>query len=192
MDSELLSHAQLTRLNAVHFKSIRRIFKVKSSYYHRVLDPSHADCSNEYLAGLACRSKRVITPSQVYSHDRLRLFGHMLRHPDSLKFQAVFMPSGAYRHTAGPSRLGRPRLHWAESCMVETSSRINYVLSDNPPAHSDIHNSCFEIPSTSSVRLAHSGQSLVWMDSILLYRKSEQFAANRNRWSTFIHKPERA
>ena len=32
MDSELLSHAQLTRLNAVHFKSIRRIFKVKSSY----------------------------------------------------------------------------------------------------------------------------------------------------------------
>ena len=31
MDSELLSHAQLTRLNAAHRKSFRRIFKVKSS-----------------------------------------------------------------------------------------------------------------------------------------------------------------
>ena len=65
MDSELLSQAQLTRLNAVHFKSIRSVFKVKSSYYHRVIDPSDADCSYEYL-GLAYRSKRVVTPSQLY------------------------------------------------------------------------------------------------------------------------------
>ena len=192
MDSELLSHAQLTRLNAVRFKSIRRIFKVESSCYHRVLDPSAADCSNEYLASLAHRSERVITPSQLYSRDRLHLFGHMLRHPDSLEFQAAFMPSGAYRRTAGPNRLGQPRLHWAESCVVETSNRISYVLSDNPPAHSDIHNSYFEIPSASSVRLAHSRQSLVWMDNTLLYKKSKQFAADKNRWSTLIHKPKRA
>ena len=192
MDSEFLSPAQLTRLNSVHFKSIRRIFKVKSSYYHRVLDPSDADCSNEYLAGLAYRSKRVISPSQIYSHDRLRLFGHMLRHTDSLEFQAAFMPSGAYRHTIGPNRLGRPRLHWAECCMVESSNRIHYVLSDNPPVHSDIHNSYFEIPSASSVRTAHSGQSLVWMDNTLLYRQSRQFATDRQRWLTLLHKPQRA
>ena len=76
--------------------------------------------------------------------------------------------------------------------MVESSNRINYVLSDNPPAHSDIHNSYFEIPSASSVRIVHSGQSLVWMDNTLLYRKSKQFAADRDRWTTLIHKPKRA
>ena len=192
MDSELLSHSQLAKLNSVHFKSIRRIFKVKSSYYHRVLDPSDAECSNEYLSGLAYRAKRIISPSQLYSHDRLRLFGHMLRRTDSLEFQAAFMPSGAYRHTIGPNRLGRPRLHWAESCMVEASNRINYALSDNPPVHSDILNSHFEIPSSATVRAAHAGQSLVWMDNTLLYRKSKQYASDRQRWLTLIHKPKRA
>ena len=76
--------------------------------------------------------------------------------------------------------------------MVESSNRINYVLSDHPPVHSDIHNFYFEIPSASSVRTAHAGQSLVWMDNTLLYRQSKQFAADRNRWATLIHKPTRA
>ena len=192
MDSELLSQSQLTKLHSVHYKSVRRIFKVKSSFYHRVLDPSDADCSNEYLAGLAYRAKRVISPSQLYSHDRLKLFGHVLRRPDSLEYQAAFMPSGAYRHTVGPNRLGRPRLHWAESCMVEASNRVNYVPSDSPPVHSDIHNSYFEIPSAAAVKAAHSGQSLVWMDNTLLYRRSRQYALDRKRWSTIVHKPQRA
>ena len=192
MDSELLSQSQLTKLNSVHYKSVRRIFKVKSSFYHRVLDPSDADCSNEYLAGLAYNAKRVISPSQQYSHDRLKLFGHVLRHPDSLEYQAAFMPSGAYRRTVGPNRLGRPRLHWAESCVVEASNRVNYVLSDSPPSHSDIHNSYFEIPSAAAVKAAHSGQSLVWMDNTLLCRRSRQYALDRKRWSIILHKPQRA
>ena len=111
---------------------LRRVFKVKSSYYHRVIERSMAECSNEFFAGLAYRSKRVMTPSQIYSHDKLRLFGHMLRHPESLEFHSAFMPSG-YISTSGPNRTGRPRLRWTESCMVESSSRIDYVLSDSPP-----------------------------------------------------------
>ena len=192
MDSELLSQSQLTRLNAVHFKAVRRILKIKSSYYHRVIEPSDAECSNEYLAGLSFRARQVVTPSQIYSHDRLRLFGHILRHTDSLEFHSSFMPSGAYRHTQGPNRLGRPRLHWAESCMVEANNRIHYIMSDSPPSHSDIHNSYFEIPTAAAVRVAHAGQSLVWMDNTLLYRQSRHFALNRKKWSDLLHKPKRA
>ena len=70
-DSVLLSSAQLTKLNSVHFRSLCRIFQIKSSYYHRVLNPTEAECSNEYLAGLAFSSRRVITPSQSYSQQRL-------------------------------------------------------------------------------------------------------------------------
>ena len=192
MDSELLSQSQLTRLNAVHFKAVRRIFKIKTSYYHRVIEPSDAECSNEYLAGLSFRARQVVTPSQIYSHDRLRLFGHILRHTDSLEFHSSFMPSGAYKHTQGPNRLGRPRLHWAESCMVEANNRIHYIMSDSPPSHSDIHNSYFEIPTAAAVRVAHAGQSLVWMDKTLLYRQSGNFALNRKKWSDLLHKPKRA
>ena len=102
----------------MHFKSRRRVFQVKSWYYHRVIEPSEAECSNEFLAGLAYRSKRVMTPSQIYSHDRLRLFGHMLRHLESLEFQSAFMPSGACRFTSvpigqeGPDNIGQNPVWW--------------------------------------------------------------------------------
>ena len=192
MDSVLLSTAQITRLNAVHFKSLRRIFKIKPSYYHRILNPTDAECSNEYLAGLAYSSKRVVTPSQLYLQQRLKLLGHLLRHPDSIESQSSFMPSGAYRFIPGPNRVGRPRLHWAESCMAEAANRIDYLLSDNPPLHSDIHISDFSIPSTQEVLNSYSSQSVVWMDNTLLFRKVRTFAFSRVCWFKLLNKPKRA
>ena len=192
MDSVLLSPAQLTRLNWVHFRSLRRIFKIKSSYYHRVLNPTDAECSNEYLAGLAYSSRRVVSPSQCYSRNRLRLFGHMLRHADSLEYQASFMPSGAYRFIAGPNRVGRPRLHGAESCVAEAANRIDYLLSDSAPLHTDIHNTYFAVPSTQEVLNQHSSQSVVWMENTLLYRRVRTFAFARDNWVRLLHKPQRA
>ena len=179
----------LPPLNAVHFKSFRRIFRIKSSYYHRVLSPSDADCSNEYLSGLAFSSRRVLSPSQTYSHDRLWLLGHILRHTDSIEYNATFMPSGAYRFIQGPNRVGRPRLHWSESCMTEASNRIDFLASDSAPHHSDIHNDYFRIPSSQEVLSVHSTQSVVWMDNTLLYRKVRANAQNRNTWNTILHKP---
>ena len=73
MESAQLTAPQLTRIDHVHFKALRRIFGIKSSFYHRVLNPSRADCSNQYLAGLAYKSRRVVTPSQIYSQNRLTL-----------------------------------------------------------------------------------------------------------------------
>ena len=53
MDSILLTPAQLAKLDYIHYKCSRRIFKIKSSYYHRLVNPSAAPCSNQYLAELA-------------------------------------------------------------------------------------------------------------------------------------------
>ena len=144
MDSALLSPSQIQKINSVHFKSLRRIFKIKSSFYHRVLEPSTADCSNEYLAGLAYDTKRVPTPSQLYSQQRLQLLGHLYRHMDTLECQVTFAGSHAYRHVLSPNRPGRPRPHWAESCLTEASQRISYMQSDEPPKHSDINNAFFQ------------------------------------------------
>ena len=95
----------LQTLSHVHFKSLRRIFRIKSSFYHRVLYPTDEDCSNAYLASLSYDSSRVITPSQIYSQNRLTLLGHLFRHPTSLEYSSTFMPSGQYRYTRGPNRV---------------------------------------------------------------------------------------
>ena len=174
MESSQLTPPQLTKLNHVHFKSLRRMFRVKSSFYHRVLNPTSEDCSNSYLASLSFDSSRVITPSQICSQNRLTLLGHLFRHPNSLEFSSTFMLSGQYRYTRGPNRVGRPRLHWAESVMSEASSRISFLTSDQAPLHHDTDNSFFQIPNASNVRLTHVSPSLCWMDNTSLYRRISQ------------------
>ena len=189
MESAQLTPPQLTRMDHVHFKSIRRIFGIKSSFYHRVLNPTNEECSTQYLAGLAYNSRRVITPSQIYSQNRLTLLGHLFRHRDTLEFNATFMPSGQYRYTRGPNRVGRPRLHWAESTMTEASNRLWHMESDDPPSHYDITHSYFRIPNVTSVRSSHVSTSLMWMDNTSFYRKILPATLNRRTWASLVHKP---
>ena len=133
MENAQLSSTQLTRINHVHFKSIRRTFRLKSSYYHRVLNPTTADCSHEYLSGLASDTLRVVSPSQIYSQNRLALLGHLFRHEDSIEYHATFMSAGRYRQVRGPARAGRHRLHWAESTMTEALARLEHIQADEAP-----------------------------------------------------------
>ena len=76
--------SQLIHMDSIHYKQLRRIFKTKSSYYHRVLNPTDAQCSNQYLHDLAFSTLRVQPPSQLYSQQRLQLLDRILRHPHSL------------------------------------------------------------------------------------------------------------
>ena len=78
-------------MNTVHFKSLRRIFKIKSSVYRGVLDPSSADCSNEYLACLAFSARHVPTSSQLYSQQRFQVLGHLYRHVETMEYQVTSM-----------------------------------------------------------------------------------------------------
>ena len=141
MDSVLLTSPQIRKLDAIHYKSLRRIFKIKSSFYHRVLEPSTTQCSNQYLASLAYQTRKVITLSQLYSQQRLQLFGHINRHPESIENRCTYMTSHAYRHIRAPNRPGRPKAHWAESCMTQAAQRIGYLLSDAAPTHDVITHS---------------------------------------------------
>ena len=189
MDSALLSPSQIQNMNTVHLKSLRRAFKIKSSFYHRVLEPSNADFPNEYLAGLAYDIKSIPTPSQLYSQQRLQLLGHLYRHMDTLEYQVTFMSSHAYRHVLSPNRRGRPRPHWAESCLTEASHRISYMQSDDPPRHSDINNTFFSIPSLLQICAAHGSSNLVRMDNTPLNRTVLPYSQNRENWRRLVHKP---
>ena len=192
MESAQPTPPQLTRIDHVHFKSIRRIFGIKSSFFHRVLNPTGEDCSNQYLVGLAYNSRRVITPSQMYSQNRLTLLGllsHLFRHRDTLEFHSTLMPSGQYRYTRGPNRVGRPRLHWAESTMTEASNRLSHLESDDSPSHYDITHSYFRIPNITSVRSSHISNSLIWMDNTSLHRRILPATQNRRKWACLVSKP---
>ena len=189
MESAQLTPPQLTRIDHVHFKSIRRIFGINSSFFHRVLNATGEECSNQYLVGLAYNSRRVITPSQMYSQNRLTLLGHLFRHRDTLEFHSTFMPSGQYRYTGGPNRVRRPRLHWAESTMTEASNRLSHLESDDPPSHYDITHSYFRIPNIISVRSSHISNSLIWMDNTSLYRRILPATQNRRKRACCVNKP---
>ena len=191
MDSVLLTSLQIRKLDTVHYKSLRRIFKIKSSYYHRVLDPTDAQCSNQYLASLAYSSRRVQSPSQLYSQQRLQLFGQIHRHPDSIENKSTYMSSHAYRHIRAPSRPGRPKIHWAESCMVQAAQRIDHLMSDQAPPHDHIHNDFFEVPSFQQVRHAHRASGLVWMDNTSLFRYVHPKCQDRTYWQKVVRKPRR-
>ena len=111
MKNSQLIPIQLTKLNHIYFKSLRRIFRIKFSFCHRILNPIGEEYSNAYLISLSFDSSKVILPSQIYSQNRLTLLGYLFRHPIFLEFSSIFMPSGQYRYTRGPNRVGRPRLH---------------------------------------------------------------------------------
>ena len=71
-ESKVYTPAQITRLNALHYKVLRQVFQVKSSFYHRVLQPSDAECSNAFLLQLAyVHAPRLLIPSQRISVQRL-------------------------------------------------------------------------------------------------------------------------
>ena len=189
MESATLTQSQLVHLDSIHYKNLRRIFKIKSSYYHKVIDPSNAPCSNEYLHQLAYKSGRALPPSRLYSQNRLKLMGHLLRHSDTLESQVVFTSTHAYRRGYGRNRTGRPRVHWAASCLTEASQRLQHMQSDLPPSNIDLHNAYFRIPNTQEVLSAHGSTSMVHLDTTRLYRTVAPVATDRQQWQLLLNKP---
>ena len=94
MESCCIKPVDMQRVNKFHFQQMRRVFGLKSSYYHRVIHPSNIPCSNQYLAERANILVPTPTPSQHFSFQRLKLLGHVLRHPDSHEYTSAFCVIG--------------------------------------------------------------------------------------------------
>ena len=124
----------------------------------------------------------VTTPAQVYSQNRLSLLDRLYRHPSSLATQTTFLPFTAYKHTRCPSRAGRPKPHWVESCLVGASQRLDHLISDEPPPHSHMGDFFYSIPTAPQIREVHSSHGLFWMETILC-RKVSAAARQRLSWT---------
>ena len=99
-ESQTYTQTQMQKLNTIHYKALRKIFSVKSSYYHRVLSPDNADCSNEYLLKLAYEHMpQLQPPSQSIQSSRLAYLGHLLRHESQLENYFCFNTACDVRST---------------------------------------------------------------------------------------------
>ena len=123
-ESQVYTPAQLTRFNSLHFKALRQILGVKSSFFHRVLQPSDELCSNEHLLRLAHeQAPSLRAPTQIISQKRIEYLGHILRHANQYEHTVCFSSAHAYRQIASPYRRGAPRAHWPEVAMTEAYHR---------------------------------------------------------------------
>ena len=85
-ESQVYTPAQITKLNSLHYKVLRQILQIKSSYYHTVLVPSHEDCSKQFLLQQAfAQVPGLLLPSQLISKNRIKHLGHILRHPSCIE-----------------------------------------------------------------------------------------------------------
>ena len=107
----LLPSPQVRKLDALHYKSLRRI--LRSSL------PS--------ITGslMAYQKRKAISSSQLYSRQRM-------------ENRCTYMSSHAYLGIRAPNHSGRPKFHWAESCMAQAVHRIDHLWSDAAPAHDQL------------------------------------------------------
>ena len=188
-ESQVYTPAQITKFNALHYKVLRQIFQVKSSYYHRVVAPSSEECSNAYLLQLAyAHAPRLLIPSQRISVQRLRYLGHILRHYDTLEPQISFNPSHSLRTISSPFRPGRPRVHWQEIALSEAYHRYHYLQLQQAAVLStqEVHHPIYETATTATVQ-RYFGPSLNdWQNTTRIWNCLVPVARNRNNWDQII------
>ena len=103
VDGMWLSNAELTRLNAFHCQCIRKILKIKHSFYSRV--------SNETVLELA-KAKPLTT---ILARNQLKLFGRIALLSDSHILRLLLFDNGSFaKPHAAPRRRGRPRASWID------------------------------------------------------------------------------
>ena len=186
-ESQVYTPARITRFNALHYKVLRQIFQVKSSFYHRVLQPSDAECSNAFLLQLAyVHAPRLLIPSQRISVQRLRYLGHILRHFDSLEHKISFNTSHSLRTISSPFRIGRPRVHWPEIAMSEAYHRYLQLHNGHSPSNQEVHHPLYEIATTATVQ-RYFGPSLIdWQNTTTIWNALLPVASNRYDWDQLV------
>ena len=74
---------------------------------------------------MAYQKRKAISSSQLYSRQRM-------------ENRCTYMSSHAYLGIRAPNHSGRPKFHWAESCMAQAVHRIDHLWSDAAPAHDQL------------------------------------------------------
>ena len=188
-ESLSFSASTLKRFDAHHFKILRQIFGFKSSYYHRVIHPSEDPCSNQYLHDHAfSQSIKAPTPSQRLSSQRMKLFGHVLRHPDTPEHQVVFNSVMSHRRLPDYSnraqifRRGASRVHWVEQCLTQACTRSVMIANNYSPNYRDLASTYYDTPFKPQVKDALGSSLYSWYDTTDAIRQLHPYIQDRQMW----------
>ena len=116
-----------------------------------------------YLQNLAnADRRRILTPSQLAAERRLKLTGHILRHPDTPEHTVCFNSAHGYRLIGSKFRTGRPRPRWAELTLTESFRRIGLLEERGPPNVTEFDSPFFAVPITQEIEVYHGQASWQW------------------------------
>ena len=182
-ESQVYSRDHISRLNLIHYKTLRQIFSIRSTFYHKVISPSEECCSNEFLMKLAYEhAPRLRTPSQYIQSSRIAYLGHLLRHDQLLEARITFNPAHGYRRIS-TRRPGAPRIHWAELAMAEAYNRHQFLQTHRvPPRVYEVDHPFYALLHRTDIANLHTAN----LDNTLIYRTLRPIADQRSQWRFLV------
>ena len=188
-ESQVYSPAQVTKINSLHYKALRQILQVKNSFYHRVLSPSEAPCSNEHLIALAYAiHPSLFPPSLRISNTRLKYLGHILRHPRSFEHQICLHSSYSLRTISSPLRKGTPRAHWPEKALAEASNKVQMITRKQMPAPGKFLHEYYQLFTIHELKNFVSSHMPRWYNTTPHIRRILPVAQDRELWKELCTK----
>jgi hypothetical protein len=128
MESAHFTTADLQQLDSFHFQAMRKIYKIKATYYTEVINPQAHTTKNIDIQ----RRSNIPPLSQTLFSLQFKYLGHLLRGTqDQLEHNVCFTEGLASRASSASQRRGKPRAHWLEA----TAERALLQHSLTPPAH---------------------------------------------------------
>lgn len=135
---------------------------LRPSYYHRVLQPSDSECSNQYLLDLAYQTHPALKQTSTrISYARTKYLGHILPHPSSLEHLIMFKSSGSLRTISSPFRRGAPRGHWPELALAEAQNKV-LLHRQSPPRPSQTSHPFYSLLSTPDLKRLRGVYIWLW------------------------------
>lgn len=185
LESLAIDCTNFHKLDAFHFKVIRQCLGVKSTFFSKIISPSHHEFSNSYYhKTLHQRGFDIRTPSQKIQAKSLKLLGHITRHPEELISSCTFHPNGSARRSRSSLRVGAPRLHWSEITTTLAQNRIN--LFNQTHAHTPFSQleSPWYRPITREAIQTILGPSVIHRYDNTTIRRSLLLNTNSEHWNT--------
>ena len=106
METASLTAIDIARLDSTYHTLLRRVHRIPSTYYTKILDPTKTTVSN---ADLDPQSHFIRTLTQR----RVSVAFHLLALPQSnLQRDCCLTAAFTFRDLKGPRRIGRPRTQW--------------------------------------------------------------------------------
>ena len=125
---------------------------------------------------------QIVWKAQLAAERRLKLMGHILRHPDTPEHTVCFNSAHGYRLIGSKFRTGRPRPHWAELTLTESFRRIGLLEGRGPPNVTELDSPFFAVPTTQEIEEYHGQSSWQWRNNVRLFRPVRQTSLNRAKW----------